>query len=64
MEPKMTGEAKRLYRSRKNRVLSGVCGGIGDYFGIDPVIVRLVFIFTGVGLLAYIVMAIIIPIEP
>lgn len=60
----MTGEAKRLYRSRKNRVLSGVCGGIGDYFGIDPVIVRLVFIFTGVGLLAYIVMAIIIPIEP
>lgn len=60
----MTGEAKRLYRSRKNKVLSGVCGGIGDYFGIDPVIVRLVFIFTGVGLLAYIVMAIIIPIEP
>ncbi|MBP7733648.1 MAG: PspC domain-containing protein [Caldisericia bacterium] len=60
----MTGEAKRLYRPRKNRVLSGVCGGIGDYFGIDPVIVRLVFIFTGVGLLAYIVMAIIIPIEP
>lgn len=60
----MTGEAKRLYRSRKNKVLTGVCGGIGDYFGIDPVIVRLVFIFTGVGLLAYIVMAIIIPIEP
>lgn len=60
----MTGEAKRLYRSRKNKVLSGVCGGIGDYFDIDPVIVRLVFIFTGVGLLAYIVMAIIIPIEP
>ena len=60
----MTGEAKRLYRSRKNKVLTGVCGGIGDYFGIDPVIVRLVFIFTGVGLLAYIVWAIIIPIGP
>jgi phage shock protein C len=59
--------AKRLYRSRKNSVVSGVCGGIGDYFDIDPVIVRIitvVLIFNGVGLLAYIIGALIIPLEP
>lgn len=60
----MTDEAKRLYRSRKNKVLFGVCGGVGDYFDVDPVIIRLVFIFTGIGFLAYLVMALIIPVEP
>ena len=34
-------EPKRLYKSKTNRVLCGVCGGIGEYFGIDPTIVRL-----------------------
>jgi phage shock protein C len=56
---------KKLYRSTENKVLAGVCGGIGEYFGIDPVIVRLlVVLFTlmgGSGLIAYIIAAIIIP---
>lgn len=59
--------AKKLYRSRRNSIVSGVCGGIGEYFDIDPVIVRIitvVLIFNGVGLLAYIIGALIIPLEP
>ena len=59
---------KRLYKSRKDKVISGICGGIGEYFGIDPVLVRviavLLFFFGGVGIIAYIVGIIIIPVEP
>ncbi len=59
---------KRLYRSRKNRMLGGVCGGIAEYFEIDPVIVRLVavalFFVGGSAMLAYIIALIIIPYEP
>lgn len=58
---------KRLYRSRKDRMVWGVCGGLAEYFNIDPVIVRLVFVLLifadGLGILAYIVMAIIFPSE-
>lgn len=59
--------AKRIYRSTKNRMLGGVCGGIGEYFDLDPTIVRLlavVFAFTGAGVLAYIIAWIIIPDQP
>ena len=56
---------KRLYKSNNNRVISGVCGGLGEYFGIDPTIVRLLWIIFsfagGSGIIAYIVAAIIIP---
>ena len=59
---------KRLYRSRKNRMLGGVCGGIAEYFDIDPVIVRLIavalFFVGGSALLAYVIALIIIPYEP
>lgn len=54
---------KRLTRSRKNRMIFGVCGGISEYLDIDPVIVRLIFLFFGVTLFFYIVMAVIIPEE-
>ena len=58
---------KKLYRSKKNKVIAGVCGGIGEYFNIDPVIIRLLwtlFIFVGgSGILAYIIAWIIIPQE-
>ena len=58
---------KRLYRSKKERMISGVCGGIAEYFGWDPSIVRLAFaIFAltgGSGLLAYIAAAVILPEE-
>ena len=57
---------KRLYRSVSIRMLSGVCGGIGEYFDIDPTLVRLAWaIFTcitaGAGIAAYVIAAIIIP---
>lgn len=56
---------KKLYRSTNNKMLAGVCGGIAEYFNIDPTIVRLVWagltVFQGIGLLLYILAAIIIP---
>lgn len=56
---------KRLYRIDKGKKLCGVCGGIAEYFDIDPTIVRLLWAFlvlcVGTGILAYIVAAIIIP---
>ena len=58
-------EPKRLYRSRKNRIIAGVCGGVGEYFNIDPVIARiLAIIIPGFGWFAYLVCALIIPEEP
>jgi len=59
---------KKLYRSRKDRMLGGVCGGIAQYFNVDPTIVRLIWAFItlawGVGLVAYLVAWLIIPEEP
>ena len=59
---------KKLYRSRTDKKICGVCGGIAKYFNIDPTLVRLgVALFTlfgGCGLLAYIVCALVIPEEP
>lgn len=55
---------KKLYRSRTNRILLGICGGIGEYAGIDPVIIRLICVFSGIGLLAYFIIGLIIPLEP
>jgi phage shock protein C len=61
-------EPKRLYRTRANRVLAGVCSGIGIYFNVDPVIVRLLWVIFsfagGAGVLAYIIAWIIVPEEP
>jgi len=47
---------KRLYRDANNKILGGVCSGISAYFNIEPVIVRLLFIFSGIGFLAYILL--------
>jgi phage shock protein PspC (stress-responsive transcriptional regulator) len=59
---------KKLYRSRTDRKLVGVCGGLGQYFDIDSTIVRVVFVvllFCGtLGFWLYIAMAIIVPEEP
>jgi phage shock protein C len=61
-------EVKRLYRSREDRVISGVCGGLAEYLGMDPTIIRLLFaltlIFAGGGLLVYIVMVVVVPEQP
>ena len=58
---------KQLFKSDANRVLCGVCGGIGEYLGIDPTIVRLVAVLlglSGTGLLVFIIAAVIIPSRP
>lgn len=61
---------KRLYRSNSNKVIAGVCGGLGDYFEVDPVILRLAWllitVFTGVapGLISYFFAVLVVPREP
>ncbi|HQF33995.1 MAG TPA: PspC domain-containing protein [Petrotogaceae bacterium] len=60
--------SKRLYKSRTEKVIDGVCGGIAEYFGIDPTLVRLLWIASifagGAGIILYIIAMIIIPTEP
>jgi phage shock protein C len=64
----MPDEIKRLYRSKKDRMIAGVCGGLASYIGIDPTLVRLLFVLgmfaVGGTLLAYVVMMVVIPEEP
>lgn len=59
---------KRLYKSYTNKMLCGVCGGIAEYFDLDPTLVRLGWVIFcalgGSGLLAYIIAAIIMPKDP
>ena len=56
---------KRLYRVEQGNMLAGVCGGIGEYFDVDPTLIRLLWVIfslaAGGGVLAYIIAAIIIP---
>jgi len=60
---------KELRRSSKNKVFAGICGGLGEYFNIDPVVIRLLWlvivIFTGIvpGILTYIIATFIVPKE-
>ena len=57
---------KKLYRSETNRMICGVCGGIGEYLNVDPTIIRLiwaVFACMGAGVVAYFIAAVIIPRE-
>jgi phage shock protein C len=65
----MEENVKKLYRSRVEQMLAGVCGGLAEYFGIDPTIVRLLFVATvllgmGGAVFVYILMMIIVPIDP
>jgi phage shock protein PspC (stress-responsive transcriptional regulator) len=59
---------KKLYRSQTERMFAGVCGGLGQYAGIDPTVIRVIFallaVFGGSGLLIYIILMLIIPLEP
>ncbi|WP_322794267.1 PspC domain-containing protein [Bellilinea sp.] len=61
-------QTKRLFRSRQERMLGGVCGGLAEYLGLDPTVVRLVFLLLfflgGQGLLVYLIMWLIVPEEP
>jgi phage shock protein PspC (stress-responsive transcriptional regulator) len=57
------GPGRKLYRSRRDRVLAGVCGGLAEYFDVDPTLVRVLTViaavFSGAGLIAYIVLALV-----
>lgn len=59
---------KKLYRSKNNKKIFGVCGGLAEYFDIDATIIRLVLVFAvlfaGVGVLAYLIAALVIPNQP
>ena len=63
----MKKESKTLYRSKKDRILLGVCGGLAEYFDMDPTLVRVIFvllsIFSGTGIIIYILLAIFVPEE-
>lgn len=66
--PEKYSGPKKLYRSRSDRWVAGVCGGLGNYFNVDSNLIRLIWVlFTlagGAGLLAYIIFVIVIPESP
>ena len=64
----MSNEAKKLYRSRKARMIAGVCGGLGEYLDTDPTVIRLVtvllaFVFR-LTVFVYLVLILVVPEEP
>ncbi|MBQ9881784.1 MAG: PspC domain-containing protein [Synergistes sp.] len=62
--------AKKLYRSNTNKMLGGVCGGVAEYFNVDPTLIRLAYVLLSVftaafpGILVYIIALIVIPADP
>lgn len=68
METERKKPGRKLYRSRRDRKIAGICGGLGDYFHIDAVWIRLIFVIFfiagGSALLVYLVMWLIVPNEP
>jgi phage shock protein C len=67
-EPTPTPPPRKLYRSRDDRMIGGVCGGLAEYFKIDPTLVRLLAVaaifLAGSAILAYLVMWVVIPEKP
>ncbi len=69
MEEKKS-EVKRLYRSKTDKVIWGVCGGLAKYFGLDPVLIRVIAVLLLILLafvptvVAYVILRIVVPIEP
>jgi phage shock protein C len=68
LQPSLENRSRRLWRSRDDRLVAGVAGGLGRYLGVDPVIVRLVFVVLAVagggGVLAYLIAWVVIPEAP
>lgn len=68
MENNNQNLAQKLYRSKENKIIWGVCGGLGEYFNIDPIIFRVIFLAltlgAGSGVLLYIVLALVLPLNP
>ena len=63
----MSQPARKLLRSDTKRMIAGVCGGLGEYFSVDPTLIRLLFVFAtilgGPGLIAYLIFWIVVPSE-
>ena len=61
-------EPKRLYRSHRDRMIAGVCGGVAEYFNIDPAIVRIIWVLScftgGIGIILYLAALVIVPLNP
>ncbi len=61
-------DVKRLYRSRTDRNFKGVCGGLAEYFGLDPILIRVLFVVSlflgGIGLITYVLLWLFVPEEP
>ena len=59
---------KRLRRSRTEKMIGGVCGGLGEYFNVDPTIIRVLWVVItllgGAGVIAYLILWIVMPLEP
>lgn len=59
---------KRLYRSRDEKIIGGVCGGLGEYLNVDPTLIRLALVFItlfgGAGIIAYLVLWVVVPLAP
>ena len=59
---------KRLYRSREEKIIGGVCGGLAEYLNVDPTLIRLglvlITLFGGAGIIAYLVLWVIVPLAP
>lgn len=65
----MAGKNKKLYRSATNSKVAGVCGGLGDYFSVDPLIFRLIFLVLllpggAPGVIPYLILWVLVPREP
>ncbi|MCD6575263.1 PspC domain-containing protein [Candidatus Aerophobetes bacterium] len=60
--------SKKLYRSREDKIIGGVCGGLAKYFDVDPTLIRILAVVSifinGIGIIAYIIAWIIVPLEP
>jgi phage shock protein C len=63
-----TTETRRLYRSLNQRMIGGVCGGLGEYLAIDATLIRVLFVLAGLfgghGILLYLILLILVPVEP
>ena len=68
MSSEVTPRTRHLYRRATDRSIFGVCGGLADYFGIDPILVRLAFVLVtlagGAGILVYLILTLVTPVEP
>jgi phage shock protein C len=68
MEVTMASDIKKLYRSRSDRIIGGVCGGLGEYLNVDSTVIRILYVLFaltgGSGIFVYLILLLVIPEEP